>query len=135
MRNVRTVLLASMGVLLAAMPVLSHHSFASEFDDTRVITVVGVITKVDWINPHAFFYVESKDQSGHVTEWTMASFPPGLLSKAGLTRNMLKVGDTVTIEAYAAKDGTNHGWPHKITLPDGRVVNISREPVGPADGK
>jgi hypothetical protein len=65
----------------------------------------------------------------------MESFPPGLLSKAGLTRNMMKVGDTVTIEAYAAKDGTKtHGWAHKIHLSDGRVILISREPVGPADG-
>lgn len=135
MRNVRTVLLASLGVLLAALPALAHHSFASEFDDTKVVTFTAVITKVDWVNPHAYFYLESKDPSGQVVTWSMESFPPGLLSKAGLTRNMMKVGDTVTIEAYAAKDGTKtHGWAHKIHLSDGRVILISREPVGPAEG-
>jgi len=136
MRKVRKVLLASMGVLLAAVPALSHHAFSSTFDETKVITFTGVITKVDWVNPHAYFYLESKDQSGQVTEWSMESFPPGALSKAGLTRNMMKVGDTVTIEFYAAKDGIKtRGWPHKIHLSDGRVINISREPAGPADSK
>lgn len=136
MRNARKVLLASIGVLLAALPGLSHHAFSSTFDETKLITFAGVITKVDWINPHAYFYLESKDESGQVTEWTMESFPPGALSKAGLTRNMLKIGDTVTIDFYAAKDGTKtRGWPHRIHFSDGRVVNISREPVGSADGK
>jgi hypothetical protein len=136
MRTARKLLLASMGVLLVALPALSHHAFTSEFDDTKSVTFTAVITKVDWINPHAYLYLESKDPSGQATTWTMESFPPGVLSRAGLTRDLMKIGDTVTIEAYMAKDGTKTlGWAHRIQFSDGRVINISKEPVAPAPGK
>jgi hypothetical protein len=136
MRRASPALWAALGVLLVALPALAHHAFTSEFDDTKTVTFTGVITKVEWINPHAFFYLEAKDGSGQVITWTIESFPPTALRKAGLTREMMKIGDTVTIQAYAAKDGTKtYGWAHRIEFADGRVINISREPDAPPDGK
>jgi hypothetical protein len=121
-------------ILLTALPAFSHHAFTSEFDDTKTVTFTGVVTRVEWINPHAYFYLEAKDR-GQTTAWTLESFPPAALRKAGLTREMMKIGDTLTIQAYAAKDGTALGWAHKIQFADGRVISISREPESAAEGK
>ena len=111
-------------------------TFVSEFDDTKSVTFTGVVTRVDWINPHAYFYVEAKDRGGQAATWTIESFPPAALRKAGLTREMMKIGDTVTIQAYAAKDGTaTLGWAHKIQFADGRTISIAREPDAAADKK
>ncbi len=136
MRRASAILWAAIGVLLSASPALSHHAFTSEFDYTKTVTFTGVITKVEWINPHAYFYLEAKDRDGRVTAWTIESFPPAALRKAGMTREMMKIGDSVTIQAYPAKDGTRTlGWAHKIEFADGRVINISRESDAPPDGK
>lgn len=136
MRRASAILWAVIGVLLSASPALSHHAFTSEFDYTKTVTLTGVITKVEWINPHAYFYLEAKDRDGRVTAWTIESFPPAALRKAGMTRETMKIGDAVTIQAYPAKDGTRTlGWAHKIEFADGRVISISREPDAPADGK
>ena len=114
--------------LLTAVPGWSHHAFSSEFDDSKTVTFSGVITKIEWINPHAYFYVESKD-GGKTTNWSIQSFPPAALRRAGLTRDMLKPGTQVKVLAYAAKDGTKTlGWAHKLEFADGRVINIAREP-------
>ena len=130
------MLRAATGVLLLASSALPHHAFTSEFDDTKLVTFEGVLTKVEWVNPHAYFYLETKDRNGAVTMWTLESFPPAALRKAGLTREMLKIGDTVAIQAYAAKDGTKTlGWAHRIQFADGRVVSIAREPEPPQDVK
>ncbi len=136
MRVTSAMLWLALGILLLALPALSHHAFTSEFDDTKTVTFTGVVTKVDWVNPHAYFYLEAKDRGGQVTTWTLESFPPAALRRAGMTREMMKIGDTVTIQAYAAKDGTKTlGWAHKIQFADGRVINISREPDAPPDAK
>lgn len=136
MKRASLVLWAAMGVLLLALPALSHHAFTSEFDYTKTVTFTGVVTKVDWINPHAYFYLEAKDANGQAVTWTIESFPPAALRKAGMTREMMKIGDTVTIQAYTAKDGTRTlGWAHKIEFADGRVINISREADATPDGK
>ena len=132
MTKLQNVVLAGAALLLSALPAVPHHAFTSEFDDTKTVSFTGVITRVEWINPHAFFYVDSKDQGGKVTSWTIQSFPPGALRKAGMTRDMMQLGTTVTILAYGAKDGTRTlGWAHRIQFADGRVINISREPNTP----
>jgi V8-like Glu-specific endopeptidase len=136
MRRAGAMLWVAMGVLLSTLPASSHHAFTSEFDYNKTVTFTGVITKVEWINPHAYFYLEAKDRNGQVTAWTIESFPPAALRKAGMTRETMKIGDAVTIQAYPAKDGTKTlGWAHKIEFADGRVINISREPDAPPDGK
>ena len=112
-------LLASVGLLLAAVPVWAHHSFAAEYDSSQLITLNGVITKVEWTNPHIYIHLDVKDGSGKVTTWALEGYPPNTLKRTGFTRNVLKEGDTVTITAYKAKDATNTGAGREVTFSDG----------------
>src|ERR1700761_3878764 len=91
------------GLALAALPALGHHSFASEFDTTKPITVTGTITKVEWTNPHTWFYVEGKDETGKQTTWSFEGAAPSLLIRRGIIKTTLKVGDSVVIEGFRAK--------------------------------
>src|SRR5579864_8732762 len=92
--------------LLLAMPLWAHHSISAEFDTSKSFTVKGTLTKIEWVNPHSYIYVDSKDDKGVVTTYSFEAGPPGSLRRSGVLRTMFTVGDTVTIEAYAAKDGT-----------------------------
>ncbi len=115
------VLAASLG-LLAAIPVLAHHSFAAEYDANKPITLTGTVTKVEWTNPHARFYLDAKDADGKVTAWELELGSPNGLMRKGWTRNSLKPGDTVTVDGYSAKDGSHLANSRSITLGDGRKV-------------
>jgi hypothetical protein len=120
MRYTLLVTLTGLGLLLTpATPLLAHHSFAAEYDSKNLITLTGVITEVDWTNPHMYIHVDVKDASGNVTNWSLEGYPPNTLKRTGLTRNMLKEGDTITITAYKAKDASNTGAGREITFPDG----------------
>jgi Family of unknown function (DUF6152) len=113
------------GLLAAALPAFAHHSFSAEFiaDDTKLINVKGVMSKVDWVNPHIYFYVDSKDENGNPVTWRFENFPPSWWRQRGLTKESLKVGDTVTIEAYPAKDGTKYfGYGKIIHFSDGTTI-------------
>lgn len=126
MRKPHGILLAFFGLLIWAVPALAHHAFTSEFDGKRLLTVTGVLTKVEWVNPHAYFYLDVKDQDGKVTEWYFESFPPGALRRAGMTRDMLKLGAPVTVVANVAKDGSkNFGWARRFDFADGRTIAIA----------
>ena len=121
-RNFCVVLLASCA-MLAALPVLAHHSFQAEFDGGKPVTLKGTLSKIDWINPHIYFYLDVKDDAGKVTNWTLESIPTGFMHRAGLTRDDFVIGDTVTVLAYRAKDGTKaFGWVQEFTFPNGRKV-------------
>lgn len=106
----------------------AHHSFAAEYDSNKQITVKGVVQKVAWVNPHAYVYIEVKDESGKVTTWAFESLSPNALARQGWSRNSLKVGETVTVEGYMAKDGkpladgSVHANSRLITTADGRKV-------------
>ena len=116
-------LVISISVLLAsAFPVFAHHSGAAEFDANKKIELDGVITKVEWTNPHARFYVDVKDASGNVTNWNFELGSPNVLVRQGWRRTALKEGDQVTVEGYMAKDGTHLANARRVTLPDGRKV-------------
>lgn len=116
------VLLASFA-LLATLPVLAHHSFQAEFDAAKPVTLKGTLSKIDWINPHIYFYLDVKDDDGKVTNWTLESIPTGFMHRAGLTRSDFNIGDAVTVLAYRAKDGTRaFGWVQEFTFPNGRKV-------------
>ena len=109
-------------LLAAAVPVAAHHSFAAEFDDTKPVKVTGTITKVEWQNPHIWFYVDVKNADGTVTNWAFSGGAPGQLMRRGITRETLKIGAEVVVEGFRAKDASNNGFGQKVTYPDGRNV-------------
>jgi Family of unknown function (DUF6152) len=126
----RNILLAAcFGVILSALPVFAHHSFASEYDSKELVTLTGTITKVEWTNPHIYFYIDVKDASGNVVNWAVEGYPPNTLKRTGFTRSDLKVGDTVTLTAYRAKDSTTRLAGREVTFPDG-----TKKFAGPAGG-
>jgi hypothetical protein len=98
-------LAAGVGVLLAASPAPAHHSFAAVFDRDKPVKFTGTVTKVEWLNPHVWFYVDVKDDSGVVVNWGFELTNPNMLMRSGWTKTSLKSGDTVTVEGFAAKDG------------------------------
>ena len=111
---------AALGLLLAAVPVMAHHSFAAEFDSNKPVKLTGTVTKIEWMNPHAYFYIDVKDEkTGQVTNWGMEMGSPNGLMRQGWTRNSMKIGDMVTVEGSAAKDGSNIGNARSVTLKDG----------------
>lgn len=123
--------LAGLGLLISAAPMLAHHSFEAEYDSKKPIEVQGTVTKMEWTNPHARFYVDVKDQSGKVVNWNFELGSPNVLKRQGWSRDSLKVGDTVTVEAYLAKDGTNLANARRVTLADGRKVFAGSAEGGP----
>ena len=129
------VLSAIAGLLLAAVPVLAHHSFAAEFDSNQPMTVTGVVTKVEWMNPHTHFYIDVKDESGKVVNWDLETGSPNALARRGWTRNSLKIGDAIKVEAFRAKDGSSLASARNVTMTDGRKVFAgSADDGGPGSG-
>jgi len=110
------------GLLLAAMPVLAHHSFAAEYDSTKPISLTGAVTKVEWMNPHARFYVDVKDEGGKVSNWEFELGSPNGLMRQGWTRSSMKVGDVVSVDGYVAKDGSKLGNARTIKTADGKKL-------------
>ncbi len=104
------------GVLLAAAPLLAHHSFAAEYDAKKPIELKGVITKVDWMNPHVYFYIDVKDDSGKTVNWAFEMGPPRLLERGGWKKSTMKEGDEVIVSGTLAKDGGKHGNARSVTL-------------------
>jgi hypothetical protein len=112
----------TLSLVATLAPALAHHSFAAEYDDKKPFTLSGTVTRVEWLNPHARFYMDVKDESGRVTNWEFELASPNGLMRKGWTRNSLKPGDIVTVEAYRAKDGSNLGNARTVNLADGRKV-------------
>jgi hypothetical protein len=104
------------GVIGGAGSAIAHHSFAAEFDANKALTLKGVVTKIEWQNPHTYFYMDVSQADGKVVNWGMEMGSPNGLMRQGWTRNTLKVGDSVTVEGSAAKDGTNVGNARVVVL-------------------
>jgi hypothetical protein len=116
MRTKLFVVIAALGLLVAAVPVIAHHSFAAEFDANKPIKVTGTVTKVEWKNPHVYFYIDVKEDDGKVTNWGMEMGSPNGLMRQGWTRNSMKVGDVVSVEGSRARDGSAIGNARAVTL-------------------
>ena len=116
------VLAAGFGLICAAASVSAHHSFAAQYDRNKPHMITGPVTKIDWINPHARFFMEVKDDTGKVVNWEVELGPPAGLMRRGWTRNSLKVGESVTVDGFLAKDGSNLTNAQTVTLSDGRKV-------------
>src|SRR5580704_3939454 len=110
------------GLMIAAVPGFAHHSFSAEYDAAKPISLSGTVTKVEWMNPHARFYVDVKDDAGKVINWELELGSPNALMRLGWTRNSLKPGDQVMVEGSLAKDGSKLANARKVTLADGRKV-------------
>jgi len=121
MKAVRSVLAASL-VLWAAAPVEAHHSFAAQYDANKPVTLKGTVTKVEWTNPHARFYIDVKDADGKVVNWNLEIASPNYLKRAGWSSTSLKQGDEVTVEGSLARSGANMANASTVTFADGTRV-------------
>ena len=121
-RGLLIVLVSVAGLLLLAVPVRAHHSFAAAFDINKPVTLTGVVTKVEWMNPHAHFYIDVRDANGKVVSWDLETGSPNGLLRRGWSRYSLKEGDVVTVQGYCAKDGSNLISARTVTLADGRRI-------------
>ncbi|PYU29191.1 MAG: hypothetical protein DMG32_00665 [Acidobacteria bacterium] len=131
-KNKLAVLVGGLGLLVAVLPAVAHHAFVAQYDPGKSTTLQGVVTKVEWTNPHARFYVDVKDTGGKVINWNLELASPNALKRLGWTRDILKVGDKVSAFVAPAKDGTKMANARTVTLADGRkmVAGIAAEQGG-----
>ena len=126
------VIAVGFGIILAAIPLLAHHSEAAEFDATKPVRVTGVVKKLEWTNPHIWFYVEGADEvSGQKAVWGFSGAAPNSLRRRGITKESMKVGDTVKVQGIRAKDGSPNAASKGVTFSDGRQV-FTASPETPA---
>ncbi|HYJ94671.1 MAG TPA: DUF6152 family protein [Vicinamibacterales bacterium] len=124
------VVLVAATLVVVAGSVSAHHSVSGQYDASRPLTLTGVISKVDWINPHIYLHLDVKEKDGAVTTWTLSTLPTAMMRRAGLTKESLQgqPGEVVTITAIAARDETKKlGWISKITYADGHHVQLGRD--------
>jgi hypothetical protein len=110
------LLTAALALASLTAPAWAHHSFAAEYDPKKVVKLTGAITKVDWSNPHVYFYIDVEDEAGRVANWAFEMGAPSALKNSGWTRTTMKIGDVVTVEGSMAKDGGKHGNARSVTL-------------------
>ena len=118
----RLFLAAACVALINTLPAHAHHSFAAEFDGTKPVRLVGTITRIEWTNPHSYFYLDVKDSKGGINNWACESGNPGALSRRGWKKGDIKLGDTLIVDGYLAKDGSRLIDARRVKLPDGRTV-------------
>ena len=129
-------LLAGVVVIAATAPVSGHHAFAAEFDSTKPIKLRGIVTKMEWINPHTWIHIEVKRPNGKVERWMIEGGPPNALYRRGFNKDSLPEGTEIVVEGFQAKDGSLKGNGRDLTLPDGRRLFLGSSGTGaPRDGR
>jgi Family of unknown function (DUF6152) len=130
------LLAVAVGLLLSGGALIAHHAYTAEFDTTKPIKLTGVVSKLEWSNPHIWIYLDVKDDKGNVTNWGFSASPPGMLARRGITKNSLKQGDVLTISGHRAKDGSNNASGNIVTFADGRETLIGQDQaVNPTEKK
>src|SRR5215475_13856990 len=120
--------------LISAIPLLAHHSFGAEYDANKPITLTGVLTKIEWTNPHSFIYIDVTDEKGTVTNWKLEGYPPNVLYRNGWKKDTsMKAGDRITVTGWRARDGSNLAHSREITLPSGMKM-LFGPPASTGDG-
>jgi hypothetical protein len=130
MRIRGSVVGAGLWLLLAAAPAWAHHAFAAEFDANRPVKLRGIVTKMDWTNPHAWIHMDVKTPDGKIEHWDIEAGAPNALLRRGWTKNSVVIGMELVVEGYGSKDGNTKANGRDITLPDGRRVFIGSSGTG-----
>ena len=133
MRTKLAMAIAGMGLLVSAAPVWAHHAFAAEFDSTKPIKLHGTVTKMEWINPHAWIHIDVKDADGTVTSWMVEGGSPNTLLRNGFTKASLPPGTEIVVDGYQSKDESNKMNGRDITFPDGRKLFVGSAGQGSPD--
>jgi hypothetical protein len=115
---------AALAILACGLPALAHHSFAEEFDSSKPVTLEGVVTRIDWENPHVHYYLDVTGPDGTVVNWACETGGPARLARRGWTHDSLKAGDKVVVRGFLAKDGSHAADGRQVTLPDGRKIGV-----------
>jgi hypothetical protein len=118
----RWLAISAFCALMTVVPAMAHHSFSAEYDDSKPIKVTGIVTKVEWLNPHIWFYVDARDQNGTVTNYAFSGGAPGQLMRRGITKEKIQPGMKIIVEGFRAKDASNNCFGSKVTFEDGRSV-------------
>jgi hypothetical protein len=125
--KLRRLFILTWTLLLAPVATVAHHAYTAEFNTTRPVKLSGVLTKVEWSNPHIWIYLDVKDDKGNVTNWGFSASPPGMLQRRGITKNSLKLGEVLTISGHRAKDGSNNASGNVVTFADGHDARIGQD--------
>ena len=135
MRTKLAVLGVGVSLLLAAAPLTAHHAFSAEFDANKPLKMKGTVTKMEWINPHAWIHIDVKKPDGTVEKWMIEGGTPNTLLRRGFTKASLAAGTEIVVDGYQAKDGTMRANGRDLTLPDGRKLFLGSSGTGaPSDG-
>jgi hypothetical protein len=130
------VTLSGLGLVLAATPILAHHAFSAEFDANRPIKLQGTVTKMEWINPHAWIHIDVKKPDGKTEAWMIEGGTPNTLLRRGFTKDSLKIGTVILVDGYQAKDASMKANGRDLTFQDGRKLFMGSSGTGaPLDGR
>jgi hypothetical protein len=130
MRAKSTVLLVGLGLVVGAVQLLAHHAFSAEFDVNKPVTLRGTVTKMEWVNPHAWIHIDVKGPDGKVVRWMIEGAAPNAMLRRGFTKDSLPIGTEIIVEGYQAKDGSNTSSGRNLTLPDGRTLFVGSTGTG-----
>jgi hypothetical protein len=139
MRKTLFAAVTAMGLLLAVSPLRAHHAFAAEYDAKKQVRLEGVVTQMEWINPHAWIHIDVTGPDGKVTSWMVEGGSPNILLRRGFNKGSLEKGQKITVDGFQAKDGSNRANGSNITYPDGKKLFLGSSgtgaPVDPGPGK